>query len=124
MLVPGAAWAAVTVDCVQPQLVAEFWSRLLDSPARTIGLPGWLRIGPTVPGGPAINFQPVAEEKAGKTRIHLDLWVDQLDATVAFVHGLGGRSTGETHIYEEATVVVMSDIEENEFCLAGPPKSN
>jgi predicted enzyme related to lactoylglutathione lyase len=124
MVMPSAAWAAVTVDCIEPQRVAEFWSHLLDSPVRTIGLPGWLRIGPTVPGGPAITFQPVGEVKVGKTRIHLDLWVDELDATVAFVHDLGGRSTGETHIYDEGTVVVMSDIEGNEFCLVGSPRSS
>jgi predicted enzyme related to lactoylglutathione lyase len=123
MVVPPAAWSAVTVDCLEPQRVAGFWSQLLDLPMRTIGLPGWLRIGPTVPGGPAITFQPVSEEKAGKTRIHLDLWVDQLDATIAFVHDLGGSSTGETHLYDEGTVVVMSDVEGNEFCLVGPPRS-
>jgi predicted enzyme related to lactoylglutathione lyase len=121
MIVPGAAWAAVTVDCIEPQKVADFWSRLLDSPVRTIGLP---EIGPTAPGGPAITFQPVTETKTGKTRIHLDLWVDQLDSTVAFVHEIGGTSSGETHVYDEGTVVVMSDIEGNEFCLVGPPGSS
>jgi predicted enzyme related to lactoylglutathione lyase len=119
MVVSAASWAAVTVDCVEPQRVSEFWSRLLGAPVRTIGLPGWFRIGPTAPGGPAITFQPVTEKKVGKTRIHLDLWVNELDATIAFVQALGGRSTGETHLYEEGTVVVMSDVEGNEFCLVG-----
>jgi predicted enzyme related to lactoylglutathione lyase len=122
MVIPGTAWAAVTVDCIEPQKVAEFWSRLLDLPTRRIGLPGWLRIGPTAPDGPAITFQPVVEEKVGKTRIHLDLWVDPLDATVTFVQDLGGSSIGETHVYDEGTVVVMADVEGNEFCLVGPPE--
>ena len=121
MVGPGAAWAAVTVDCIEPSRVAAFWSRLLELPIRTTGLPGWLRIGPTASGGPAITFQPVPEEKAGKARIHLDLWVDHLDAAIAAVQDLGGRSTGETHRYDEGTVVVMSDVEGNEFCLVGPP---
>ncbi len=124
MVLSGAAWAAVTVDCVEPRRVSEFWSRLLDAPVRTIGLPGWIRIGPTAPGGPAITFQPVSEEKVGKTRIHLDIWVDQLDVTIALIHDLGGRSTGETHLYDEGTVVVMLDVEGNEFCLVGPPRSS
>jgi predicted enzyme related to lactoylglutathione lyase len=106
---------------VEPQKVAQFWSRLLGLPLRTIGLPGWFRIGPTASGGPAITFQPVSEEKTGKTRVHLDLWVEQLDTTIAFVQDLGGRSTGETHNYDEGTVVVMSDVEGNEFCLVGHP---
>jgi predicted enzyme related to lactoylglutathione lyase len=121
MGVSGGAWAAVTVDCVEPENVAEFWSRMLDAPVRTTGLPGWFRIGPTAPGGPAITFQPVAEQKVGKSRIHLDLWVDELDAAVALVRDLGGDSTDEVHLYDEGTVVVMSDVEGNEFCLVGPP---
>jgi len=122
MVVSGATWAAVTVDCVEPEKVSEFWSRLLNAPIRLIGLPGWFRIGPTTPGGPAITFQPVPEEKVGKTRIHLDLWVDQLEGTIALVRDLGGSHTGETHLYDEGTVVVMSDVEGNEFCLVGPPR--
>jgi predicted enzyme related to lactoylglutathione lyase len=119
MIVRRAAWAAVTVDCVDPQTVSEFWGRLLDVPVGTTGLPGWFRIGPTAPGGPAITFQPVPEEKAGKARIHLDVWVDELDAAIVLVEDLGGTSRGETHLYNEGTVVVMSDIEGNEFCLVG-----
>jgi predicted enzyme related to lactoylglutathione lyase len=120
MGVSGAAWAAVTVDCVDAEKVAVFWSRVLDAPVRTIGLPGWFRIGPTAPGGPAITFQPVPEEKVGKSRIHLDVWVEELDAALALVRDLGGRSTGEIHLYDEGTVIVMSDVEGNEFCLVGP----
>lgn len=69
-----------------------------------------------------VTFQPVPEQKAGKTRIHLDVWVDQLDAAIVLVRDLGGRSTGETHLYDEGTVVVMTDTEGNEFCLVGPPR--
>jgi predicted enzyme related to lactoylglutathione lyase len=122
MIVPSAVWAAVTIDCVEPQRVSQFWSVLLDAPVRTIGLPGWFRIGPTATGGPVITFQPVPEAKAAKTRIHLDVWVEELDAVVIPVRDLGGHSTGETHLYDEGTVVVMSDVEGNEFCLVGPPR--
>jgi hypothetical protein len=37
------------------------------------------------------------------------------------VRTLGGETTGETHIYDEGTVVVMFDVEGNEFCIVGPP---
>jgi predicted enzyme related to lactoylglutathione lyase len=104
--------------------VSQFWSKLLDAPVRATGLPGWFRIGPTASGGPAITFQPVAEEKVGKARIHLDVWVDELDTAVILVRDLGGQFTGETHLYDEGTVVVMSDVEGNEFCLVGPPRPN
>ena len=59
----------------------------------------------------------------GKSRIHLDLWVEELDATVARVRDLGGVATGDIHLYDEGTVVVMSDVEGNEFCVVGPPAS-
>ncbi len=118
---PRAVWAAVTLDCADPRRVAEFWSGLLDAPARAIDLPGWFRIGPTVAGGPVLTFQPVPEEKVGKTRLHLDLWVDDLDAAIRLVGDLGGRATGDRHGYDEGTVVVMSDVEGNELCLVGPP---
>ena len=101
--------------------MSDFWSGLLDAPARTFDLPGWFRIGPTVPGGPVLTFQPVPEKKVGKTRIHLDLWVDDLGAAIRLVEHLGGTPTGEMHTYEEGTVVVMCDIEGNELCLVGPP---
>ncbi len=68
-----------------------------------------------------ITFQPVAEVKTARNRIHLDLLVDELDAAVELVRDLGGRSTGETHRYDTGIVVVMCDSEGNEFCLVGPP---
>jgi predicted enzyme related to lactoylglutathione lyase len=120
MALTSVSWAAVTVDCVEPRRVAEFWASLLNAPARAIDLPGWFRLGPSVAGGPAITFQPVPEEKTGKTRMHLDLWVDDLDAAIRRVGELGGSTAGETHVYDEGTVVVMYDIEGNEFCLVGP----
>ena len=70
-----------------------------------------------VPGGPVVNFQPVPEPKAGKARVHLDLWTDDLHGAIAFVESLGGSDTGELHRYDTGTVVVMADPEGNEFCL-------
>jgi predicted enzyme related to lactoylglutathione lyase len=32
----------------------------------------------------------------------------------------GGGYTGEVHVYDEGTVAVMTDSEENEFCVVGP----
>jgi hypothetical protein len=64
-------------------------------PVRPIDLRGWFRIGPSPAGGPAITFQPVPEEKAGKTRIHPDVWVEDLEAAINLVRDLGGRSTAK-----------------------------
>jgi predicted enzyme related to lactoylglutathione lyase len=48
--------------------------------------------------------------------------VDHLDASIALVQALGGRTTDEIHLYDEGTVVVMADVEGNEFCLVRPPR--
>ena len=64
-----------------------------------------------------LNFQPVPEPKQGKTRVHLDLLTDDLDATLSRVVALGGRTTGERHDDDEGTVVVLADPEGTEFCV-------
>ncbi|WP_339135968.1 VOC family protein [Streptomyces sp. f51] len=110
-------WAGVTIDCVDVEKVAAFWSALLDrrpGPSR----PGWVYLGDRDDPLPRLVFQPVAEPKHGKVRLHLDVVVDDIDEGIAQVTSLGGRFTGERHDYEEGVVVVMADPEEHEFCLA------
>ena len=113
---PNVAWAEVTIDSSDTARAAKFWSDLLDLPARAQQLEGWFQLGPAVNGGPVINIQPVPEEKAGKARVHLDLWVDDLPATVALVGRLGGNCL-EEHRDGQWTVAVMADPEGLEFCL-------
>ena len=98
MSLSGATWAAVTLDCLEPRTVSEFWSKLLDVPARAIDLPGWFRLGPAVVGGPVITFQPVPEEKVGKTRIHLDIWVGDLEAAIRLNDSRRGYNGRNSHL--------------------------
>ena len=114
---PTIAWGEVTIDCVETERVATFWGALLDAPSQGHGQAGWFRVGPLVSGGPVINFQPVPESKVGKTRIHLDVWTDDLDAAVALVEDLGGRRLSEMGEDPEGVGFVMADPEGNEFCL-------
>jgi predicted enzyme related to lactoylglutathione lyase len=116
----GIAWAGVTVDCRDPERVADFWGALLDAPARPAGAgrEGWYRIGPVVVGGPVLNFQPVADGTVAKTPVHLDLWVDDLDGACRRVDALGGRAAGGRHVVAgRGTIAVMHDPEGHEFCL-------
>jgi predicted enzyme related to lactoylglutathione lyase len=115
-------WNEVTIDCREVGVVAEFWRRLLGLARVDDPLPGWMRAASTVPGGPALTFQPVPEPKVGKTRVHLDLRTDDLPAA-ARIRALGGDWTGEVHLYNQGTVAVMADPEGTEFCLLGPPGS-
>jgi len=109
-------WSGITVDCAQPRLVAHFWAALLEREL-SVPLPGWLRLGTLGDTEPVINFQPVPEPKRDKTRMHLDIVVDDLEQAVASVTQLGGRSLHQRHDYDEGTVLVMADPEGNEFCL-------
>ena len=98
--------------------VGAFWSALLGGELHE-PMPGWLRLGPSIEGRPLLNFQPVPEPKKGKSRVHLDLLTDDLDAAIARFVALGGSETGERHDYDEGTVVVLTDPEGTEFCVAG-----
>ncbi|MGC3864334.1 VOC family protein [Micromonospora chersina] len=109
-------WSGVTIDCLDPERVARFWSALLDrepGPSQE----GWVYLGERGDSQPRLVFQPVAEPHAGKVRIHLDVTVTDVEEAMSTVRALGGRFTGERHDYEEGVVVVMADPEGHEFCL-------
>lgn len=114
MATTGFRLSGITIDCLDPHLVARFWAGLLGSEPQA-SLPGWYQLGEL--GDPRINFQPVPEKKTVKARIHLDLTVDNIDRAVEATVQAGGRATGERHEYAEGIVVVMADPEGNEFCL-------
>ena len=109
-------WSGVTIDCLDPDRVARFWSALLGrepGPSHD----GWVYLGEPGDPQPRLVFQPVPEPRAGKVRIHLDISVDDIDRAMAEVAGLGGRFTGERHDHDQGVVVVMADPEDHEFCL-------
>lgn len=110
-------WGGVTIDCIDVERVAAFWSVLLDR-QREPSQSGWVYLGHRGDPQPRLVFQPVKEPKHGKARLHLDVVVDDIDQGIAQVIALGGRFTGERHDYDEGVVVVMADPEEHEFCLA------
>jgi predicted enzyme related to lactoylglutathione lyase len=117
---PQIAWAGVTIDCQDPERTARFWAGMLGAATRPAGAgrEGWYRIGPVVPGGPVINFQPVGEAKAGKVRIHLDLWVDDLDRAIQRVEALGGGAPRSREVVPgRGTIAVATDPEGHELCL-------
>ncbi|MFB6519674.1 VOC family protein [Streptomyces sp. NPDC056401] len=109
-------WVGVTIDCVDVERVARFWSALLDRP-QLPSRPGWIYLDHPGDPQPRLNFQPVSEPNHGKVRLHLDVAVDDIEQGIAEVIALGGRFTDERHDYDEGVVVVMADPEEHEFCL-------
>jgi predicted enzyme related to lactoylglutathione lyase len=107
----------LVIDSIDPSRLAPFWCGLLGvSVDTTIGEGEFLLLTPTEEGL-TVGFQRVAETKAGKNRLHLDLVVDDLDATTADVERLGGRwlEPGNTRELEGFQWRVLADPEGNEF---------
>jgi hypothetical protein len=141
----------LTVDANDPALLARFWARALGYQPVPPGDPdtAWLahyrgRLGGRAafedrlfdPAGlrPPIWFQEVPEAKAGKNRLHLDLYptgrddslplerrVEIVEATVTELLGLGAdvvRRTRDEDPEDPVYYVVMRDPEGNEFCVS------
>jgi predicted enzyme related to lactoylglutathione lyase len=111
-------WYGVTVDCADPDRMAEFWGSLLDrGRSEEMAGDGWATIGSRKDVQPRVTFQRVPERRVGKVRLHLDVDVPDVDDGIAEVERLGGAFTGERREHDEGVVVVMTDPEGHEFCL-------
>jgi hypothetical protein len=124
-----ARLADVVFDCARPSVVARFWAEALDGYAvapydadelerlRSIGIddpeddPTVLVEGPA--DSPRLWFQLVPEAKIVKNRVHLDLRADDLAAEVDRLVGLGAQVLHP----EREGLVVLADVESNEFCV-------
>jgi predicted enzyme related to lactoylglutathione lyase len=109
-------WSGMTIDCLDPERVAQFWSALLGREPGP-GQDGWVYLGQRSDSQPRLAFQPVSEASSGKVRIHLDVTVESIGEGIEVVTALGGRFTGQRHDYDEGVVAVMVDPENHEFCL-------
>ncbi len=122
-----AQLADVVFDCRHPASLARFWAAALDGyqvapydqaeldRLRAMGVhdpeddPSVL-VEPVAGGTPRLFFTRVPEPKVGKTRVHLDLRADDVDAEVRRLVGLGARELGRQEGW-----VNLADPEGNEF---------
>ncbi len=135
----------ITFDCAEPERVARFWCEVLGYvvPPPPEGFASWDEYGRTLPAerqgawfacadpsgvGPRLYFQRVPEGKVVKNRVHLDVRVGTglvgeerlavLEAECARLVPLGavrGRLLPADE--ENESLLLMQDIEGNEFCL-------
>jgi predicted enzyme related to lactoylglutathione lyase len=108
----------ITIDANDAPAVAGFWAALLGTAidaemddGRFIFLEGRDDL-------PVVCIQRVPEAKAAKTRIHLDLGVDDLEAATARVLELGGSWDGQDRQLERFTWRTFADPEGTEFDLS------
>ena len=109
----------ITIDCADPARLASFWIRMLNiaETDQHAGDSGWATVGSRSDNQPRLTFQRVPEPKTGKTRIHLDIQVDDIDSGRQHVERLGGQWSGVRHDHDEGVVLVMHDPEGHEFCI-------
>ena len=107
----------LVLDCADPALLADFWAAAL----------GYTNVGQAEPyvllrdpdgQQPKLLLQRVAEPKAGKNRMHLDVHVADIEAEAARLEALGARRV-EDEVQEEhgSNWILMADPEDNEFCV-------
>ncbi|MBO0811097.1 MAG: VOC family protein [Microlunatus sp.] len=113
--------SGVVIDCGSPATLADFWQQVLGWPGRDDGERGEVILEPAA-GTPAaaadqsLVFQPVAEPKTVKNRLHLDLWPDDQAAVVSRLEALGARRI-DVGQGDDKSFVVLADPEGNEFCV-------
>ncbi|MFB7666396.1 VOC family protein [Kitasatospora sp. NPDC056138] len=109
------AAAMITVDCAEPQELAQWWATALGGEiAQDHGDFVIVRAQPL-----ALGFQRVAEERQGKNRVHVDFAASPgtgLAQEVARLVALGASVVGE-HSVPGLTWTVLQDPAGNEFCV-------
>ena len=144
----------LTIDANDPSRLARFWAPVLgyEPQPPPDGFASWVdwyrsvgepeeeladlgddfcdRIRDPAGRGPTIWFQAVPEEKAGKNRLHLDIYPTHRDRSIPLaerrrivddhVAGLvaAGATIDHPYLDESSYFVVMHDPEGNEFCVA------
>ena len=110
-----------TVDSIDPDALAPFWAAVLGVQIEERIEDGeYVLLGSTGEGIPPLAFQRVPEAKAGKTRAHLDIGVEDLDAATGAIEALGGTwlEPGLTRRVGNYVWRCMADPEGNEFDIA------
>ena len=112
-------WGWLQVDCADPARLAGFWAEVLGvEMGAGFGDPvHYLGLEPVTPGGPVMSFQRVPDARTAKNSLHLDIEVDDVDAATERIVSLGGTVQGEDFAEHGFRWRVMTDPEDNEFCL-------
>ncbi len=112
---------AVALDCADLARSAAFWCEVLGYVAEPMSSGHYWQLAPANGNGIGLLLQQVPEPKVHKNRMHLDLRVPDLQATVARIVSLGAQRLTEEPIEEDGWIWhVLADPDGNEFCCATP----
>ena len=114
---PIARFIAVVTDCHDPAGLTRFWQELLGGTIdqRSVS-PEWVALE-NVPGVGILAFQRVPESKSVKNRLHIDVDVTDIPASVEAAVTLGATTVGDVVEESISWFQVMHDPEGNEFCF-------
>jgi hypothetical protein len=118
--------AAVSVDCDDALVVAQFWSAALDRPLDSNPSSDFAAIGMAehrdtsgwrLSDEPTWLFNKVPEPKTAKNRMHVDLAAPNREDEVARLVELGATRVADVDEWGYQWTVLL-DPEGNEFCVA------
>ncbi|MUN38961.1 VOC family protein [Actinomadura litoris] len=110
----------LVLDCLHPEALAEFWAAALGYERGRYD-PPYVRLTDRDGKRPTLLLQRVPEHKAAKNRMHPDLRITDMDAELARVTALGARVVRGPFDDEGWLTTVLTDPEDNEFCLIRAP---
>jgi len=102
--------STIIIDCDDLDAGVAFWTSALGATAGEREEPYVFLSG--VSGGLSLGLQRVAEPKTAKSRVHLDITSDDVEAEVARLEALGARRQARVEKWW-----VMEDPCGNEFCV-------
>lgn len=108
--------AAVVINAIDLELVADFWKRLLEVEERN-RVPGFVWLERQPGASLSLAVQQVDDPTEGRNRLHLDIGSSDATATRERVLELGGSQL-EQHELGGFSWTVYADPEGNEFCIA------
>lgn len=113
----GSRWYTIVVDAADPARLARWWGEVLGYELLYEGT-GEAVIGAKDGAHPGLCFVSVADAKAVKNRLHIDLNPDDQAAEVERLVDMGARHVDVGQV--EVPWVVLADPEGNEFCVLTP----
>jgi predicted enzyme related to lactoylglutathione lyase len=109
---------SVTLDCADPDRLAVFWGETLGY--TEVASVDNFRVLAPAPGmaGPKLILQGVPEPRTVKNRMHIDIWVADIESEAARLVALGAKRLEENPFDEHGLRwIQLADPEGNEFCV-------
>jgi Glyoxalase-like domain len=111
------SFAALSIDCADPAVLADFWGKALGRPVSPGAVAGDMAVDATDPAsGPRLLFHPVPEPETAKNRLRPVLLTDHYDEEAERLTGLGARPLNEIKL-PAVRWTTFADPEGNEFDL-------